>query len=206
MELKIKASDTKITTLTASLEKETAEKEKALDDIANLKSDLEKQKGLRLELETKLTQKQKDVEKTQAQTKDLENKKTGLEAKIKDLEGQLQQNQTNNVELGTIVVSPEEAVTSPATAASGVTVVSPQVKTSGGKILVINKEYNFAVINLGSKDGVNIGDTFAVYHDNNYVGDIKVDKIHDSMSAAGFLSVDIKDKISEGDKVVQKTK
>jgi len=61
------------------------------------------------------------------------------------------------------------------------------------------------VINLGSKDGVNIGDIFSVYRGNKYIGDIKVEKIHDSMSAAELVSSDIKNKIKEGDKVLEKT-
>jgi len=77
---------------------------------------------------------------------------------------------------------------------------------SEGKILVVNKEYNFAVVNLGSKDGVAMGDIFSVYHDNKFVGDVKVEKLHDSMAAAGFSSPDIKSKILEGDKAVRKAK
>ena len=75
-----------------------------------------------------------------------------------------------------------------------------------GKVLVVNKEYNFAVISLGSKDGVAVGNTFLVYHDNKSIGEIKVEKLHDSMAAAGFVSQDVKDKIGEGDRVVLKTK
>jgi hypothetical protein len=60
------------------------------------------------------------------------------------------------------------------------------------------------VISLGSKDGVKTGDKFSVYHNNRYVGDVTVEKVHDSMAASGFASVDMKDNVSEGDKVVQK--
>jgi myosin heavy subunit len=75
-----------------------------------------------------------------------------------------------------------------------------------GKILVLNKEYDFAVINLGSKDGVASGDVYTVRHNNAIVGDIKVEKVHESMSAAGFVTAGLKDKISEGDKVTKKSK
>ncbi|MFH1198621.1 MAG: hypothetical protein V1650_00435 [Candidatus Omnitrophota bacterium] len=84
-------------------------------------------------------------------------------------------------------------------------VAAPQA-VSEAKVLVINKEYNFAVINLGSKDGVVMGDVFSIYHDNKFVGDVKVEKLHDSMAAAGYTSPDIKGKIVEGDKAVLKAK
>lgn len=83
-------------------------------------------------------------------------------------------------------------------------VPTPVSKALEGMVLVINKEYNFAVINLGSNEGVKIDDKFSVYHAGKYVGDVKVEKVHTSVAAAGFVSDDIKDKINEGDKVVQK--
>jgi len=46
----------------------------------------------------------------------------------------------------------------------------------------------------------------AVFHNNKYLGDVKVEKVHERMAAAGFLSSETKDSISEGDKVVQKAK
>jgi hypothetical protein len=70
-----------------------------------------------------------------------------------------------------------------------------------GNILVINRDYNFAVINLGSKNSIGVGDVFSVYHNDKYIGDVKVEKVHESMSAVGFLSSELKDKISEGDKI-----
>jgi len=71
---------------------------------------------------------------------------------------------------------------------------------------VVNKEYNFVVMNLGSRDGVTAGSEFSLYHNNQHVGDVKIEKVHDAMSAAGFLAPETKDKVSEGDRVVQKVK
>jgi hypothetical protein len=124
-----------------------------------------------------------------------------LESKIKELEAK-------KVELGNIVVSPEPKTTkSKATQPKAEKKeLSAPAQGAQGKVLVVNKDYNFAVINLGSKDNVNLDDVFSIYHNDKYVGDIKVEKVHDSMSAAGFLSPDIKDKVNEGDKVVQKVK
>jgi hypothetical protein len=80
---------------------------------------------------------------------------------------------------------------------------APVVSQSEGKVLVVNKEYNFAVISLGSRDGVAVGKVFSVYHNGAYIGDMRVEKVHDAMSAAGFTTLD-KNKISEGDKVSSK--
>ncbi len=198
MELKIKDAQTNIDSLNSTLEQETKSKQEALTMVAQLKSDLEQQNGLKSDLEKKVQQMQKDTERLQAQLKETEKKKTELEEKIKALETQNQQTQAQGqgVELGTIVVGQEGKG-----AANTKTALPLE-----GKVLVVNKEYNFAVINLGSKDGVKSGDVYSLYHGKKYIGDIKVEKIHDSMSAADFVSASIKDAVSEGDRVVQKVK
>jgi len=209
LEFRLKDAQTNIDTLTSSLEQETKAKQEALYQVQQLKADLEQQKGLRADLETKLEQTQKDVEKAQAQLKEIESKKAQLEAQVQEAQTQ-SQTQAQGVELGTIVVEPKASSAS-GQATSSLSAEQPKEKavTSSleGKVLVVNKDYNFAVINLGSKDGVNAGDVFALYHNNKYIGDIKVEKIHESMSAADFTtSASTKDAVSEGDRVVQKAK
>lgn len=196
LEVKLQEAKNQVDTITRDLERERNLKQEAQVQIEQLKIDLEKQKDLRSDLENKFTQTQKSLEKMQAQVNNMKSKKSELEKKIKELE-----KQALDVQLGRIVVGPE-----------GVTIPTPVTTESKkatvvleGKILVINKDYNFAVIDLGSNDGVKIDDVFSVYHDDTYVGDIKIERVHDYMSAAGFLSVGIKDRVKEGDKVVQKT-
>lgn len=201
MELKLQEAKTQVDNLTVELQQEKSAKDEAKALIEQLRLDLEQQKGLRQDLEKKLSQAQKDVEKIQAQLKELESRKQELETKIKDLGAR-----SSGVELGKIVVESEVALVKSETAEPVKAEGKSPVSELEGKILVVNKDYNFVVINLGSKDGIDIGNVFSVYHGNKYIGDIKVEKIHDSMSAAGFVVADIKDKILEGDKVIRKTK
>lgn len=206
LEVQLKDNQSKIGILASELEKEKTAKTEALVQIEQLREDLEKQKELRSDLEGKLNQVETEAKQVQAQLDELQVKKAELETKIKDLESQKAEAQ-NPVELGKIVVGPE------ATPAAEIAVKSsgeePKNETSDlgleGKVLVINKDYDFVVINLGTKDGVDIGSIFSVYHNNKYLGDIKIEKVHDSMAAAGFVSLEMKDTISEGDKVVLKT-
>jgi hypothetical protein len=184
-----------------------------------LRTDLEEQKKLRTDFEKKFTLAQADVKKVQTQLKDLEAKKAELETKVSDLEVKT----SSGVELGTIVVNPEvPAVVSGAVSRPPLNVpqkAAPEKKekaTQGMamaagqsqevKVLVINKDYNFLVMSLGSKDGANVGSQYSVFHNNKFVGDVQIEKVHESMSAAGFLTPGMKDKIYEGDKVVPKTK
>lgn len=212
-------TNNKIQAVTQELEEEKLAREAAFSNIEQLKSELEKEKDLKSGLEAKVKQAEEDALKIKEQMTQLTAQKSELETKIKELEAK---NAEAQVELGKIVVDqnmPQSAVTeeqaveqagakqeSPVKQEKAEKQKKPKAGLKEGKVLVVNKDYNFAVINLGSKDKVNIGDIFSIYHDNNYVGDIKVEKVHESMAAAGFLSEELKNKVSEEDKVVQKAK
>lgn len=211
---KLKETQLRIEALASELEVEKGAKEEALKTLDQLKSDLAKQNELKTGLETKLTQTREGMRELEKQVGELTGKKEELEKKIQELENVAQQAQAQaqnkGVDLGTVVVGPEDTAKAAAAPKEGEDTPQPvlrKAKNSGqeGKVLVINKDYNFIVINMGSKDGVNIGDVFSVYHGNKYLGDVKVEKIHDSMSAAELLSPEIKNKIREGDKVLEKT-
>ncbi|MCX5707279.1 MAG: hypothetical protein NTW13_06505 [Candidatus Omnitrophica bacterium] len=198
--VKVKDITTQIETLSNELQQEKSTKEEALGKIEQMKVDLEQQKSLRSDLEKKLNDSQEEVKKIQDKLVALESQKIDLEAKAKEAEAKIK---VPGVELGKIEVNKglkEKKLAEPVKKEE-----PPVLKALEGKILVVNKEYGFAVINLGSKDKVGMGDTFAVYQGNQAIGDIKVEKLHDSMAAAGFTSEDIKDKIREGDKVVKKS-
>jgi len=220
LESKLQDAQAQIDTLTSELQQEKNIKLEALGQIEQLKSELEQQKKLRSNLEKNLSDAQAELKNIQARLKDMEGKKAELEKKIEEFQAKYEgERKTEGVQLGKIVVGPEGAQiqegpatdmqaqeAAPQTVSGLEQAGALSLGTLEGKVLVVNKDYNFAVINLGSKDGVNIGQVFSVLHNDNFIGDIKIEKVHDSMSAAGFLSADIKDNINEGDKVVLKTK
>ena len=203
LEVQLKEAQNRVDTLASEVQREKTAKQEVLTQAEQLAADLERQKGMFLDLENKLNLAQEDKQKILARLSELESQRSELEIKLKNFEqgqpakGQLSKAE-GGVELGTIVVAPESTSEQK----------EKNIPISGleGKVLVVNKDYNFVVSNLGSKDGIEIGNILSVYHKNNYLGDVKIEKVHDSMSAAGFLSPDIKDKVSEGDKVVLKAK
>lgn len=200
LESKLKQANNSIGQISADLQQEKYAKQQAFYEIEQLKSDLEQQRNIRSDLEKKFNQAQSEMQKLQSQFKDLTDKKAELETKLKELDAK-----ARGIELGTIVVSNEGAA-GRVPAGKGMFREQPGKAATSleGKVLVLNKDYNFVVINLGGKDAVKIGDTFSVYHGDKYLGDVKVEKVHDAMSAAGFVSADLKGKVSEGDKVIQK--
>jgi chromosome segregation ATPase len=186
----------KITDLNSSLEKEKSAKNVSLKDVEKFKADLAKEQSLKAAIQKDLNDSVETIKTMESRFKEMESKIAELESKKKALEEKVKglEEKVQNVELGKIVVNPEQA----AGEEQGVTSTGAKLE---GKIAVVNKDYNFAVINLGNKDGVTVGSIFGVTHNNKNAGDLKVEKVHDNMSAAGFVTPDMKDKIAEGDKV-----
>lgn len=150
LEGKLRESDNRIAELTGELEKERAARESASSDLEQINSDLEEQKELRSELESKLEKVTNELRLAQDRLASLDSQKTDLEAEALDKDA-------SEVELGKIVVKDEAAVEAENQ------IVATSAAQLEGKILVLNKEYNFAVINIGSKDGVALGQLFSIY-------------------------------------------
>ena len=75
-------------------------------------------------------------------------------------------------------------------------IVKPKKKLSA-KVLVVNREFHFVVIDLGKKDAVSIGDEFVVYRNSQEIGKVKVEKVYDAMCTASILPGSQKEEISE---------
>lgn len=65
----------------------------------------------------------------------------------------------------------------------------------GTQVMTVNRKFNFIVVNLGSKDGVKLGDTFNISRDGKAIGSANVEKIYDNFAAAAIVkeSQDIKE-------------
>ena len=56
-----------------------------------------------------------------------------------------------------------------------------------GRILSVDTETEFVIVSLGKKDGLDVGNILSVYHNENYVGDIKITRLQLEMSAADLV-------------------
>ncbi|MBU1911940.1 MAG: hypothetical protein KKB22_00195 [Candidatus Omnitrophica bacterium] len=95
--------------------------------------------------------------------------------------------------------SPEEVDLPPIRAQKVAKLTSPSLERVGettaglkGRIITINKEHNFVVIDLGRQDGIDIGNRFNVYRGEMFLGSVEIIQARDRIAAA-----DIKD-IKEG--------
>jgi len=82
-------------------------------------------------------------------------------------------------------------------------VIVPKLLTEG-RVLSVDKETEFIILNLGQKDGLTKGRIVSVYRDKDYLGDAKITRIHPEMSAADLIppfSIQI---VQKNDKAVLK--
>lgn len=187
LELKLSALEAQAKMLGENYEKEKTQGENMKRDLSKKDSEIA---GIKGQLDTIKNEKQSlqsmlDDEKLKyTQLKERVDKlvavKDELEKKIKDVVGK------QGVELERIVVKEEGELE--------------------GKVLVVNKEYNFIVTNIGSEDNVALGDIITVFRDGKYVGEGQVEKIYDTMSASTIVKETKPGAIQVNDKVVLRSK
>ena len=56
-----------------------------------------------------------------------------------------------------------------------------------GKITMVNKEYAFVVVNLGSQHNIKVGDILSVYRNDEFIGKVQIERAEEKMSAAAVL-------------------
>jgi len=74
-------------------------------------------------------------------------------------------------------------------------------KKSSGKIMEVNKDYGFVIVNLGLDDGISIGDTLFVSRRNALLGKVLVEETAGKNSAAKILYKSLGDAVKKGDVV-----
>ena len=164
-------------------------------EIGRLTKDLEQTRTQQKEVAAQFSELQMERETMKRQLADLEKAKGDLETKVTELSGQ------PTVELDKVLVTNAQA---PAGAAGGGS-AAPSSEQAGtpasGRVMVVNREYDFIVMNLGKNHGLSVGQEFQIVRGNEVLGKVKVEKVYDELSAAAILPESRKDSIREGDTV-----
>jgi hypothetical protein len=172
------------TKLTQAVEDREAEITRLTGDLTQARQDAQ---GIAGQLSTL----QADREAMRQQVADLEQAKGELESKVMELSGDRPM-----VELGKVVVSGQPGSMGPTSVLGGASKV-----TSDGQVVVVNREYDFIVMNLGRNHGLAIGQEFQIVRNDEVLGLVKVEKVYDELSAATIVQESQPDTIREGDLV-----
>ena len=171
------------TTLSKSVEDREREIDRLKKDLAQARNDAK-------EISSKLTQLQGDRDTIEQQLAEAQKAKGELESKVTEL------SETRpTVELEKVMVQ-DDGSRGRRSAASG----APAAPLDG-QVVVVNREYDFIVMNLGKNHGLSAGQEFQVIRDDKVLGKVKVEKVYDELSAAAILPESQKDNIKEGDLV-----
>lgn len=204
---KIQDYEKKISEINDELTSERQAKESALSEAASIREASESARKDKVALEQQLRSAQEELNSIRNQLTSLEEIKKELEQRLEPkakgaeskavVEPDVKSGEVKakEVQLEKIVVAPNTQEPPAALSASA---------PLEGKVLVVNREYDFIVINLGQKDGVNLGDTFDVLRKDKSLGEAKVEEVRDTMSVATPGTKDMIKQIKEDDKVARK--
>ncbi len=206
---KNKDADDKINSLMEELDLESGLREQIKAENKKLKDTLEAEAKAKVDLRQKMTA---ELESVQTKLKEAEAKAqeaAGLQQKIDDLSKQNDELQKKLKDLeNTGVVQPPRSEIIPQPNAEKVAldriVVTPE-DAKQGKVLNVDTETEFLIFDLGSRNGVQVGDVMSVYRGKTYLGDIKVTRAQEEMSAADFIPPFSSRKVRKNDQVVPKT-
>ena len=151
----------KFTSLQDKAEKALAKLSGKDKEIEEVKTNWENERTSHSALQEQFDKLQKENAAVQDQLKNLQATNQNLSKQIDDLQAK------KEVELDKIVVKP------------GV--------EAEGKVLVVNKEFNFIVVAAGNNKGITPGVTFGVYRSGKLVAKAQVEKVYETMSAANIL-------------------
>lgn len=164
-------------------------------EIERLTKDLEQTRAERKQLAADMTELRSQRVGLQQQLKDLETAKTQLQSKVMEL------SERPTVELDKIVVGDTPQPLSDLRSDYVTPISLTGAKPTDGQVIVVNREYDFVVMNLGKNHGLSIGQEFQVLRGTDVVGKVKVEKVYDELSAAAILPESSKDLIQEGNTV-----
>jgi chromosome segregation ATPase len=139
------------------------------EEKLNLDKKLQQVQNEKTELERKLKEANIVLEKKILESEEAKENYSSSEKPLKPAEESAQ-----SVELPTIVVRSQE---------TGAEIPQEKVVASKGKVLAVNKEHNFIVIDLGEEQGIKIGDTFSVYRDEQKIANVEVIQTRKNVSA-----------------------
>jgi len=208
---KIKYSEDLANTLSIDLAREKNDKrflndrqEKLREENLGLRTQVKELSSAKIALEKSIARIREDKEKIEQKLVETESViqnridevldlKTSLDQRLKPLSSFTTASQSKEVELPPIIVS--------ASSGNEATGAQPMGLKTGfnGKVVSINEDNNFIIVDLGENAGVRIGDRLSVYRGDQYIAGVEIIQVRKDISAA-----DIKQKstrIKVGDSV-----
>ena len=233
LEEKNKEADTRINSLEEELDVEKGLKEAMKAENAKMKQDLDAMTQERdamqadlsrqaQEFQTKTTSAQQELQARDARVKELETKISDVEKKIADDAAAAAAAEAAAQKAKEEEAAKAAATAAPADAANESSAENPAADQASdkkveldkivvnkdgsvkGRVLSVDKETEFIIFDMGAKSGIKQGDVLSVLRGADYLGDIKVSRVQDEMSAADLIPPFSSRMVRKNDTVVPK--
>ncbi len=183
--------------LSTNLEQRQGELSKLTQAMDSMMKELSQARSDREKLNTQLSKLSTERDTLQQQLDETKKAQRTLEAKLSEF------SRVPTVQLEKVMVSTSEQERPPMPIPiQPIGAVTSAIHTgSNGQVLVINRDYDFVVVDMGKNQGLSVGQQFKVVRGDEVIGTVKVEKVYDDLSAAAILSDTKADLIREGDQV-----
>lgn len=163
--------DTKkqLAVLTSQLEEERKAEQQLTDQLAEIQSQMQDAVKLKTDLEARLGTTQAVADQAQAFLQERDR----LAQELEQLRKQAAQGNSRRA---------SAASEAPASAPE-----SPSAPKLEGKVLVVNEEFKFVVVDLGQKSGLPLGADLTVYRKDKPIARAKVRKLYDELASATLV-------------------
>jgi predicted nuclease with TOPRIM domain len=186
LEEKAKESDKLIPELQDKLNTETQAKELLMGEHESLQNEIAQLKQEKTNLRSSLNTKVQEITQLQSRLNNIILERDELRARIEQVAKSRENQGSEGESLEKIVVRPEN-----------IKRTKPPLST---QVILVNREYGFVVLNAGAPEGIELKDIFEIMHKDISLGFVRIEKIHDTISAADFLDGFKKEKVREGDR------
>ncbi|MFH0907257.1 MAG: hypothetical protein V1929_00645 [bacterium] len=170
-------------------------------DLAASRKQLEQREDDVRQLNQKVAQKDADLDTANSTIEQLDQDKTGLQGQINDLNDKLAQAEDASRDLQDMIVTLEQAVKDLENEIGSTGRISLPKGTSG-KVLVVNKDWNFVVLDIGSEKGLVPKAEMLVHREDKLIGKVAISAVSKTLAIAEIVSDWEQTPLREGDYVV----
>jgi predicted RNase H-like nuclease (RuvC/YqgF family) len=180
------------------LENTRADLTKTKEELATTKTELSAAQAKVTELTDNLARKEAEVAQAKSEIDQLQQDKTALQTQIADLNEQLSKAQDEMKDLQDQVATLDKIVKE----STPTTGNKPLPIGLSGKIAVVNSDWNFVVLNIGSDSGLVRDAQMLVHRADKFIGKVRITNVQKSMAIADIVMDWEQSPIQEGDYVL----
>lgn len=171
----------------ADLKKTTEDLEESRAELAQLRGEIERARQQIVQLNTTITERNADIARQRDQIESVEREKAGLQIQIDDLNNEIAKRDDELQDQRDKVLTLEQTISDmEAQLADGT--VRPLPKGLYGHVVLVNKDWNFVILDIGSKAGLVQNAEMLVHRGDKLVGKIRISGVTRDLAIADVRS------------------